>query len=109
MGFGLDFSKATAGKSWSEIQTIAANTQAGTGTLGAAYTALGAADKKVFDLSLTKSKAGSAGTVSTVTNAAAVVPAKAATTAATVSTASSVSTAEATAIKAALKTQATSK
>merc|ERR1712151_993200 len=105
--FGIDFSAATAGKTWSEIQTITANTKAGQGTLGAAYSALSPTERTIFDTSSAQSSAGNAGTVSVVTNAPAVAPAKKET--ATTATTGSVSTAEANAIKAALKTQATSK
>merc|ERR1711870_189346 len=70
--FGIAFSAATAGKTWSEIQTITANTKAGQGTLGAAYSALSPTERTIFDTSSAQSSAGNAGTVSVVTNAPAV-------------------------------------
>merc|ERR1711920_978510 len=87
--FGKDFSAATQGKSWAEIATITAQTKAGTGTLGASYSALSAADKSTFH---TSASSAAAGKVSTVTNAPAVAAAK---TAAAISSSSTESSAEA--------------
>jgi len=98
--FGIAFSAATAGKTWSEIQAITERTKAGEGTLGAAYTALTPTEQKAFHSSATQSHAS--GGAAIVSTAPAVVPAKTATAAATVSTASTASATEAKELKAAL-------
>merc|ERR1712087_886436 len=46
---GLELSAATAGKTWSQIQTITADMKAGEAPLGAAYSALSLSEKKAFD------------------------------------------------------------
>merc|ERR1711870_106762 len=89
--FGIAFSAATAGKTWSEIQTITANTKAGQGTLGAAYAALTPAEKMAFHFSATQSYAAGG---ASATYAPAVVPAVTAT---VVSSASNATAANATA------------
>jgi len=53
--FGKEFSAATAGKSWPEIQQIKQNTLAGQGALGAAYEALQPAHQLDFQGSSTAS------------------------------------------------------
>merc|ERR1711920_664343 len=74
--FGIVFSAATVGKTWSEIQKITASTKAGEGTLGAAYAALSPSDKKAFHLSADKSYSSGATGATVVSPASAVVPAK---------------------------------